>query len=91
MEDVQDGRIKIRAHHWPTFLYDESLPFDVNNHDKGLLRGHFLLRVSILALRSCVSIESMIGISTYLYRSFFCSGGGPQGDQAFKGRHTWYG
>ena len=46
MEDVQDRRIKIKAHHWPTFLYDESSPFDDKNHDKGLLRGHFLLRVS---------------------------------------------
>lgn len=53
MEDVQDGRIKIKAHHWPTFLYDESTPFDAHNIDNGLFRGHFLLRVSVLAFRLC--------------------------------------
>jgi hypothetical protein len=47
MESVQDGRIKIRANHFPTFLYDESPEgYDPREIDKGLCRGYLLLRVS---------------------------------------------
>jgi len=46
MELVQDGKIKIKATHYPTFLYDESMGYDPQEIDKGLFRGHLLLRVS---------------------------------------------
>jgi hypothetical protein len=46
MEQVQDGKIKIKTAHYPTFLYDEAVDYDPNEIDKGLCRGHFLLRVS---------------------------------------------
>ena len=41
-----DGTIKVVAEDWPNFLYEHGV-YDPNEIDKGLLRGHFLLRVSI--------------------------------------------
>jgi hypothetical protein len=46
MEQVQDGKIKIKASHYPTFMYDEDTEYDPLEIDKGLCRGHFLIRVS---------------------------------------------
>jgi hypothetical protein len=47
MEQVQDGKIKIRAGNYPTFLYDETMEYDLDEINKGLFQGHFLLRVSL--------------------------------------------
>jgi hypothetical protein len=47
MEQVQDGKIPIKAHNYPTFMYDEEMEYDPDEMDKGLFRGHFLLRVCL--------------------------------------------
>jgi len=45
-DDVGAGRITITAADWPAFLYDnEANSYSADEIDKGLLRGHFLLRV----------------------------------------------
>jgi len=46
MTQVQDGNIKIKASHYATFLYDEAGGgYDQYEIDKGLCRGHLLLRL----------------------------------------------
>jgi hypothetical protein len=42
-----DGTIKVVADDWPAFLYEVGT-YDPDELDKGLLRGHFLLRVGLL-------------------------------------------
>ncbi|KIJ89513.1 hypothetical protein K443DRAFT_117882, partial [Laccaria amethystina LaAM-08-1] len=44
MTRVQDGKIKIRTKHWPSFLYNEG-EYDREERDKGLFKGYLLLRV----------------------------------------------
>jgi|ERR1700722_2379895 hypothetical protein len=41
-----DGRIKMLADDWCTFLYEDGV-YDESELDKGLLRGYFLLRVRL--------------------------------------------
>jgi hypothetical protein len=45
MARVSDGSVQIRASEWPSFLYDHNAVFDLNNEEKGLLKGYLLLRV----------------------------------------------
>jgi hypothetical protein len=51
MEKVQDGKIRIKAQYYPTFMYDEETEYDPEEMDKGLCRGHFLLRVSTPSIK----------------------------------------
>lgn len=44
--DVKEGRLKLRAGDFPSFLYPED-EFDPDNLDKGLLKSPFLLAVFI--------------------------------------------
>jgi hypothetical protein len=45
---VENATIKLRAsdeRNWPSFLYPEGTTYDESELDKGLFRGHVLLRV----------------------------------------------
>ncbi|KAM6491676.1 hypothetical protein JOM56_012920 [Amanita muscaria] len=44
MEKVLTGETKIRDKDFPSFLYDETIPYDPHNKDEGLLQGHVLIR-----------------------------------------------
>ncbi|KAH9952316.1 hypothetical protein BGW80DRAFT_745992 [Lactifluus volemus] len=44
LSKLQDGRIIFQPGDWSTCLYDEG-QFDPENPDKGLMRGHYILRV----------------------------------------------
>jgi hypothetical protein len=44
LDKLRDGRIKMLADDWCTFLYEDGV-YDEAEIDKGLLRGYFLLRV----------------------------------------------
>jgi hypothetical protein len=44
LSKLQDGRILFQPGDWATCLYEEG-QFDPDNPDKGLMRGHYILRV----------------------------------------------
>ena len=44
-ERVESGEIKVRAAHWPTFMYNFEDGYDPNNKQLGLCRGLLLVRV----------------------------------------------
>jgi hypothetical protein len=46
LSKLQDGRIIFQPGDWSTCLYDEG-QFDPENPDKGLMRGHYILRVRL--------------------------------------------
>jgi hypothetical protein len=52
MDKVQDGRIKIKVHDLPTFLYDDSVPYSPRAIDQGLFKGYYFLRVRLLPIFS---------------------------------------
>jgi hypothetical protein len=66
---VLDGTIKVIADDWPTFLYEEGV-YDPGEIDKGLLRGHFLLRVSRLFIVHRVFAEDIVA---KVYKHIFTS------------------
>jgi hypothetical protein len=78
-----DGTIKIVADDWPSFLYEEGV-YDPNEIDKGLLRGHFLLRVSFLAVVVLAGAKCCSGFSTSFYLAFLCA----QGDGVYDKCHA---
>lgn len=45
MSKVNDHEIEILATDFPTFMYDESIPYDPENEQSGLFRGYYALRV----------------------------------------------
>ena len=45
VEKIRDQEIPASSREWPSFLYDAKQPWDPDDINKGLLRGHFLLRV----------------------------------------------
>jgi hypothetical protein len=47
MTKANDGQITIKASGWPSFMYDEE-QFDEDRVEKGLCRGYFLVRVSVV-------------------------------------------
>ncbi|KAK2461361.1 hypothetical protein APHAL10511_006623 [Amanita phalloides] len=44
MENVRNGVIKFKERDFPAFLYDQSIPYDPDNKDAGLLKGHALIQ-----------------------------------------------
>jgi hypothetical protein len=72
MDQVQDGRIKIKARlgTFPTFMYDKDVEYDRKETDKGLCRGHFLLRVSDHSCATGKLIKLVVGLPAYLHRAF---------------------
>ncbi|KIL55570.1 hypothetical protein M378DRAFT_28536, partial [Amanita muscaria Koide BX008] len=44
MDAVLNGEMKIKDKDFPSFLYDEDIPYDPHNKDAGLLKGHVLIR-----------------------------------------------
>lgn len=45
MDQVEDGKIEITAHDWPSFLYDTTTIYDPDDEVTGLFRGFLLVRV----------------------------------------------
>jgi hypothetical protein len=45
MENVKDGKLKIKSGEFPAFVYPSSKRFDPANRGQGLLRGEALVRV----------------------------------------------
>ena len=58
MDGVITGSRTITENDWPSFLYDPALYDPARCKDQGLLRGHYLIRVSI-------TIEYEQGIHVY--------------------------
>ncbi|KAF8173642.1 hypothetical protein BJ912DRAFT_1065122 [Pholiota molesta] len=54
MKRVQEGKIKLRAKNLPSFLYEEGTVYCATREDKGLFRGHVVIR----ALRLIFTGES---------------------------------
>ncbi|KAF8193728.1 hypothetical protein BJ912DRAFT_960272 [Pholiota molesta] len=44
MKQVKEGKIKLRAKNLPSFLYEEGTIYSVTRQDKGLFRGHVVIR-----------------------------------------------
>ncbi|KAF8187799.1 hypothetical protein BJ912DRAFT_969709, partial [Pholiota molesta] len=44
MKQVKDGKIKLRAKNLPSFLYAEGTTYSATQQDKGLFRGHVVIR-----------------------------------------------
>lgn len=69
MTRAQDGKIKIRTKHWPSFLYDEG-EYDRDERDKGLFKGYLLLWVHLST--SYVVVSTIISL-LQVYRHIFTS------------------
>jgi hypothetical protein len=69
MTRVQDGKIKIRTKHWPSFLYNEG-EYDREERDKGLFKGYLLLRVRLTS--SYLAVSPIIFL-LQVYRHIFTS------------------
>jgi hypothetical protein len=54
MTNVSDGLISIKAPVWPSFMYDVD-EFDEGRVAKGLCRGYFLVRVSVVFSSKSIS------------------------------------
>lgn len=54
MQRLQDGTWPLLATNWPSFLYQAGAPYDVEDPNIGLFRGHAGIRVC--AFSSCTSI-----------------------------------
>ena len=52
--NVQNGKVIIDHKNWPSFLYPET-GYNSNVIDGGLLRGPFLLSVSLPVIRICIA------------------------------------
>jgi hypothetical protein len=58
MDEVINGRIKLRASQFPSFLYDSEIDYDPNAPEEGFLRGSVLVRVCASLLHrffSCIN------------------------------------
>jgi hypothetical protein len=68
MARVQDGKMKIRTKHWPSFLYDER-GYDMNDRERGLFKGYFLLRVRHSSAIFCNQYDcfSTTGVPPHFY------------------------
>ena len=69
MMRVQDGKIKIRTKHWPSFLYDKG-EYDKEECDKGLFKGFLLLQVCFTS--SYLVVSTIISL-LQVYRHIFTS------------------
>ena len=88
MEDVNNGKIHVRASQWPTFMYDFEQDYDPNNTDIGLCRGLILLRVSAhLSLDQIV--DGVTGFPTHLHRTIIRARDTLSGDKGSEGRNLW--
>ena len=69
MTCAQDGKIKIRTKHWPSFLYDEG-EYDRDECDKGLFKGYLLLQVHLSTSYLVVStIISLLQVYCHVFTS----------------------
>jgi len=50
LNKLKDGRIKIMAEDWPTFLYDSHSTYNPEDIEVGLMRGHLAVRVRICVM-----------------------------------------
>jgi hypothetical protein len=52
MDRVQDGRITIKVYDLPTFLYNDTVPYNRHAINQGLFKGYYFLRVHLFPVFS---------------------------------------
>jgi hypothetical protein len=88
MEDVNDRKIRVRASHWPTFMYNFSEKYDPDNMDLGLCRGLILVRVSVLHYFDQI-VDGITGFPTHLHRTIISAWDTLSGDKGPEGNDVW--
>lgn len=58
MAKVNDNEIQILATDFPSFLYDENIPYDPEYEMSGLFRGYYALRVRFILRLSTVLTDT---------------------------------
>ena len=88
MEDVNDRKIRVRASHWPTFMYNFAEYYDPDNTDFGLCRGLILVRVSGRHYFDQI-VDGVTGFPAHLHRTIISARDTLSGDKESEGHNLW--
>jgi hypothetical protein len=90
MKRVQEGKIKLRAKNLPSFLYEEGTVYCATREDKGLFRGHVVIRVSRLSrISDRPLLKFDLGTSAYFYGGIVCFYRAPFRRKTVPSRAPW--